>query len=748
MRMPEPQVQRKGCSSCKGKEEDEDKILQAKSVSSAGNAPAQVDHPLIQNVLSSPGQPLDAGTRSFMEPRFGQDFSGVRVHTDRLAAESARAVNARAYTVGRDVVFGEGQYVPGADEGRGLIAHELVHVGQQSSSCRKQNGDNKYSKLNLPSSNVLQRNTAKPETRMIIRPDVEIEDDPGVKKLGFPGARVCRSQQGPFSSKNCPTVLKQGTEITVIGKPVIGGWSMIRAAEITGFGPKETAWVPTVFLQEVSQPSESPATPKEPEQSKTMADAAYEQEPRETTYARSSQQKICLVNKAGCLHDAAGARRPGGLPNYEEYQEECIGETGYTGPRIEPSEEECVAILKQRQLQMQHMLSESISELKDETVTTIIQALMGEWESDPNAGAIGLDTALGLIPYVDQGLDIRDITAHIFFLSEGREYDNPGRWLGLVLTLIGVVPEIGSAIKGSTKLLIKKGAKIAEPATQLLEFLAKALRKHAGGLVQIAGDFRRLVDTQWDSWVAIGKRAFYNVLKFVKDAADAAGKTEMGNTLAQVRNLAESKLDEAFRTVRTDVENGLEILRRRFPEPVTDGPPSLPRSSHEDISEIYRGETRGTGIGEVSPSDPEWINKSPPPWKKPPGAKPPPPITAPQKERVAWLKERLQMHVDQARDRYNQSGLTPSQERAVVSSPNLESAYRGSRIDQFAKDTIIQDPDLHSVITAPDFFNEPDILDAAFPDWFDITTRNAWMNHLKKYQKRYGEASHLLTYDR
>ncbi len=131
MRMPEPSVQRKGCSSPGCKEEDEDKILQAKSVGSAGSAPAQVDHPLIQNVLSSPGQPLDAGTRSFMEPRFGQDFSGVRVHTDGQAAESAQAVNARAYTVGRDVVFGAGQYVPESYQGKRLMAHELTHVGQQ-----------------------------------------------------------------------------------------------------------------------------------------------------------------------------------------------------------------------------------------------------------------------------------------------------------------------------------------------------------------------------------------------------------------------------------------------------------------------------------------------------------------------------------------------------------------------------------------------------------------------------------------
>jgi outer membrane protein OmpA-like peptidoglycan-associated protein len=66
-----------------------------------------------------------------MEPRFGEDFSLVQVHTDAKATESARAVNARAYTVGRDVVFGSGQYVPGTYEGRKLIAHELTHVAQQ-----------------------------------------------------------------------------------------------------------------------------------------------------------------------------------------------------------------------------------------------------------------------------------------------------------------------------------------------------------------------------------------------------------------------------------------------------------------------------------------------------------------------------------------------------------------------------------------------------------------------------------------
>ncbi len=68
------------------------------------DAPVNSVPPIVHEVLSSPGQSLDTGTRAFMEPRFGHDFSGVRVHTDAGAAESARAVNALAYTVGQDVV--------------------------------------------------------------------------------------------------------------------------------------------------------------------------------------------------------------------------------------------------------------------------------------------------------------------------------------------------------------------------------------------------------------------------------------------------------------------------------------------------------------------------------------------------------------------------------------------------------------------------------------------------------------------
>jgi Domain of unknown function (DUF4157) len=86
--------------------------------------------PIVHEVLRSPGQPLDPATRAFMEPRFGHDFSHVRVHTDAKAAASARAVNAQAYTVQHHIAFGAGLYAPASGAGRRLLAHELVHTIQ------------------------------------------------------------------------------------------------------------------------------------------------------------------------------------------------------------------------------------------------------------------------------------------------------------------------------------------------------------------------------------------------------------------------------------------------------------------------------------------------------------------------------------------------------------------------------------------------------------------------------------------
>ncbi|HEV2387308.1 MAG TPA: DUF4157 domain-containing protein [Candidatus Acidoferrales bacterium] len=117
------------CAECQ--EEDQRSIRRKAATASS---PAEAAPPIVDEVLRSPGQPLDSATRAFMESRFGHDFSRVRVHADAQAAESARAVSALAYTVGSDLVFNAGQFAPTTGPGRRLLAHELTHVVQQTNA--------------------------------------------------------------------------------------------------------------------------------------------------------------------------------------------------------------------------------------------------------------------------------------------------------------------------------------------------------------------------------------------------------------------------------------------------------------------------------------------------------------------------------------------------------------------------------------------------------------------------------------
>ncbi|MFZ3325581.1 MAG: DUF4157 domain-containing protein, partial [Methylocella sp.] len=100
---------------------------------------------IVRKTLGSSGWPLDSSARTDMESRFGRNFGDVRVHTDHSAAESAGAIDALAYTMGKHIVFGQGQYTPQSNEGRRLLAHELAHVAQQDTvggTVRRQSDPN------------------------------------------------------------------------------------------------------------------------------------------------------------------------------------------------------------------------------------------------------------------------------------------------------------------------------------------------------------------------------------------------------------------------------------------------------------------------------------------------------------------------------------------------------------------------------------------------------------------------------
>ena len=122
MKMPAPHLQRQ-------EEEEEEKIqikeLPGKTSEATPNLEDQI------NAIKGSGQPLSKSSRAFFEPRFGQDFSNVRIHNDSKASEIAKTLNAKAFTTGKKIVFGAGQFAPETNAGRWLLAHELAHTIQQ-----------------------------------------------------------------------------------------------------------------------------------------------------------------------------------------------------------------------------------------------------------------------------------------------------------------------------------------------------------------------------------------------------------------------------------------------------------------------------------------------------------------------------------------------------------------------------------------------------------------------------------------
>jgi hypothetical protein len=114
---------------CKDKQEEGTLQRKAQNISAVNEAP-----PIVHEVLRAPGRPMDAATMHLMERRLAYNFGGVRIHNDAQASESARAVQAFAYTVGNHVVFASGRYNLATRDGSHLLAHELAHVVQQGAT--------------------------------------------------------------------------------------------------------------------------------------------------------------------------------------------------------------------------------------------------------------------------------------------------------------------------------------------------------------------------------------------------------------------------------------------------------------------------------------------------------------------------------------------------------------------------------------------------------------------------------------
>jgi len=160
MRMPEPSLIQRKCDACKEEEQVSRKPLAhsitpfiQKKAGEQGRASEAVSNQ-IQASRGSRGS-LPASTKSFMESRFGTDFSSVKIHTDNQAIQMSQELNAQAFTVGSDIYFNEGKYSPESDNGKHLLAHELTHVLQQNQKGPAPNGNRPTLVIGQKNSNIL-----------------------------------------------------------------------------------------------------------------------------------------------------------------------------------------------------------------------------------------------------------------------------------------------------------------------------------------------------------------------------------------------------------------------------------------------------------------------------------------------------------------------------------------------------------------------------------------------------------------
>jgi hypothetical protein len=186
------------CTACMKKGQ----LLQRRAVNNSG---PEIARPIVHEVLRSPGRPLDPATRAYMEPRFGYDFSQVRIHTDPKAAESARVVNALAYTVGHHVAFDSGQYAPTKSAGRRLLAHELAHVVQQ------------FGKVNTGHLEIYQ-DTVKQERQAKCASEQALSPKSNITPISALGLTAVQRFSSPASSESGSSQLPDVQELYVADK--------------------------------------------------------------------------------------------------------------------------------------------------------------------------------------------------------------------------------------------------------------------------------------------------------------------------------------------------------------------------------------------------------------------------------------------------------------------------------------------------------------------------------------------------
>jgi hypothetical protein len=423
-------------------------VTQAIEGSNASGIP-----PVVQSVLNSgSGQPLDPGTRAYMESRFGEDFSGVRVHTDANAADSARGVNANAYTVGRDVVFDAGQYAPNTIEGQKVLAHELAHVVQQSRGGAVPSVSS-HASHEHSASNTAKNIVTTPHNSVGVQGATEV----GLarqEKLKQPDRKIdiiigpSGIMVGPQGGFELLGFRPQTEELVLVynnakSKGGPEAFSLFGGKGVPGSVPSDL----NHMIVQIASLKSYPYRDRLSQQLSKVQRAI-------TKGAIPNNISLYISNDAGFKQQSMLKNLLEGRRIFiENLTAQQLTEVSIKGIQsLEHSREEPREAPQQvRELTPEQRIAQTTSLLKvpmrkrilygegvgqcDISSNPIIGGLMGEFKEDPTFSMIGVDLVTSLIPIIDTAADVRDLTAHLYYMTEKKQYGEHMRWVGWPLLL-------------------------------------------------------------------------------------------------------------------------------------------------------------------------------------------------------------------------------------------------------------------------------------------------------------------------
>ena len=488
---------------------------------------------------SAAGRPLSAAERGFFEPRFGRDLRAVRIHQGPEAHALTRALNARAVTHGRDIHVGPAPERSGAGPGLRLLAHELTHTLQPGASgvLRRMPRE----EFERTQGEVAQRTfaldegyrtlvNALPEDFFRMTGQVRLLDElvsvaALLRRWRRGDERIASLRERMHPDRYDPVLLSDWS------LEVFNSLNVLNATLFDCFerSPSDQRTVlplvrpvarrleaETVDLRRSAFYREGSQRAREEREEREAERRERDRVPEALRYLwRTYRSRRRYLESIDAPHLGARLTADGIARHLVRELELPSGEVRTVLVRIRDNDPAMY-----RTLLLHNTLLDALRRLGVEGLDglelayegdyydvrdAVVGGVMGEFEQDQTMGAIALDTTIGLIPILDQVADARDVAAHVYFLVRPEEDRSAGwvRWLSFGLTLVGIIPEVGTAIKGLSKLVMRGVGALrrwvsTRVAGRALNFLERVMPNFVDAVFELPGRIGR----RWDDWTA------------------------------------------------------------------------------------------------------------------------------------------------------------------------------------------------------------------------------------------------------